>query len=481
LAIVHQENKYDDFVKELLLPHKNSNHGPFISKGDINDDGRCDLFIGGAHKQAASILIQNEKGEFHKTNQKLFEAEAKYEDMGSLFIDLDNDGDQDLYVVSGGNEWEENDPHYQDRVYMNDGKGNFTKSNSLLPDIRSSGSAVVPIINKSEDAKYVFVGGRMKAQHYPYASPSHLLKYENGSLKDLTPIQGESFKKLGIVTCAINHDFNKDGKNEIILAGEWMHPMVFSLVDDKLKDITPDVFKDNVGWWNIIEAVDLDMDGEVDFVMGNLGLNYKYKASAESPFNIYANDFDVSGNLDIVLSHTSNDKEYPVRGRECSSEQMPFLTEKFPSYDAFGKATVSDIFEGKLGEGIKHSAREFASCIFWNEGKGKFSKERLPNQAQFSSVNAIEVLDYNSDGHPDLLLAGNLFASEIETPRNDASYGCLLQGDGNGVFEYVPNCVHGLYLSGDVKDLQRILIGDQEYLLIGNNSDSTGVYKIASP
>jgi hypothetical protein len=475
LTFLHQENDYDDFEKEMLLPHRNSRFGPFMSAGDVNTDGLDDFYIGGASGQASVLYIQKEDRSFDRSSQELWSEESQFEDMRSCFFDLDYDGDLDLYVVSGGNAWPVNDPHYMDRLYLNDGNGNFKKSNLTWENADGSGSIVQPISINGDN--YLFVGGRMLAQKYPYSTPSALLLIEKGQFLDVTKDLGASFQGLGIVTDAISGDINGDGKDELIVVGEWMNPEIFEYQNGKFINITSNVLRENTGWWNTIEAVDLDNDGDLDLIAGNLGLNYKYTASTEKPFTIYADDLDKSGEIDIVLSYQSNGIEYPVRGRECSSEQMQGILKSFPTYHEFASSSVQEIYGAPLANAMKLTATEFGSCIFWNDGLGSFTKDLLPLEAQLSSVNSIISDDFNKDGFIDLLLAGNMFSSEVETPRNDASYGCLLLGNGQGDFNVSPNYIHGFYANKDIKDLQKILLDGQRSILVGNNKDSLQIWK----
>jgi hypothetical protein len=475
---VHRENHYDDFEKELLLPHQNSRSGPFISVADVNSDGLEDFYIGAAAGQSAALFLQSETGLFDVCSPEVWAADSAHEDMQSCFIDIDNDGDLDLYVVSGGNEWPEGDQHYKDRFYLNTGNGVFRPSLESIPIIRSSGAAVTAIDINQDGLQDLFIGGKMAAQRYPYPSSSHLLLNEAGIMRDITSSSASLLDSIGIVNDAMAADIDGDGQDELLVVGEWMHPLILKFENEQLIDISPAQLKNETGWWNTVLASDLDQDGDVDFIAGNLGLNYKYKASKEEPFTIFANDFDSNGNLDIVLAYHSEGKQYPVRGRECSSNEIPTLLERFPTYHAFASSSLVDIYGDNLQSGIHLDAEEFASCIFVNEGKEGFRKVLLPVEAQFSSINGIELFDYDQNGTVDMLVTGNLYSSEIETPRNDASLGCLLSGDGKGNFEFVPSLQSGLFLRADTKDIELIQIGDQPYILFGNNDGALELLKV---
>ena len=272
------------------------------------------------------------------------------------------------------------------------------------------------------------------------------------------------------VTCAQAIDFDKDGDMDLVLAGEWEGIRLFLNDGGQLSEKKDQTLNDNRGWWSSIEVKDIDGDGDQDIVAGNLGLNYKYKASAKEPFHIYLNDFDKNGTKDIVLGYYNEGVCYPLRGRECSSEQMPFLKEKFPTYHAFGSADLKEVYGDELNSAYHKEVNNFASGVFKNEG-GSFVFQKFPNEAQLSSMNGLIVEDFDGDGKMDVLAGGNLFASEVETPRNDAGMGVYLKGTANG-FEYIPIMETGFFIPGDVKDLQQIQTEGESTLILVTNNDS---------
>ena len=467
-AFVHKENDHDDFEDELLLPHKNSQFGPFLSSGDVNGDGLKDFYIGGASGQAGQLYIQDAAGKFNAKNSPSFSQDKKSEDMDSAFLDVDQDGDMDLYVVSGGNEFSANDPAYQDRLYINNGSGSFTKGKITVPN--SSGSSLIKGDFNKDGKMDLFVGGRMKPKSYPLPSLSFLLTSEGGTL--VMSKSQKSFDKLGIVTAAAAADVDKDGDLDLMIAGEW--EPIRCLINDggEFTIQSQSELDKKFGWWSALSAADIDQDGDVDFVAGNLGLNYKYKASEKEPFHIYLNDFDKSGTQDIVLGYYNSGICYPLRGRECSSEQMPFIKDKFPTYHDFGSADLKQVYGAALDEAYHREANFFSSAILRNDS-GKFTVELLPNEAQISNINTVVVEDFDTDGKPEILVAGNLFASEVETPRNDAGIGLLLNVEEQGEFSAEPKRFSGVYLPGDVKDME--LIKDSKgnnILLVANNNDA---------
>lgn len=476
LNFEHQENEYDDFINELLLPHKNSHHGPSISIADVNGDGLDDLFVGGAMGQESQMFTQKESGGFSKLNSSAIANDRGCEDINSVFFDVDNDGDNDLYVISGGNEFDKNSNQLVDRLYLNNGEGEFTKS-TFLPAVKSSGSVAVPIDVDGDSDLDIFVGGRMVPGSYPYASESYVLINEKGRFSKASDELFPSISKLGMVTDAIKADINNDKIDDLIIVGEWSKIQFIQNNNGVLEDVTPSNLTEETGWWSAIESGDFDQDGDMDFVLGNLGLNYKYQASKKEPFHIYANDFDKTGNLDIVLGYFNEGNLYPLRGRECSSEQMPFIKDKFPSYKKFATATLKDVYGEDLEKAYHLQATNFSNSILINDGAGGFTLKDLPMDAQYSCINGFIVNDFNKDGHLDLLAAGNLFVAEVETPRNDAGLGLLLLGDGKGDFSKMDLEKSGFLAKGDVKDIKLISVSNHDYILVANNDDKLEIFK----
>lgn len=480
----HTENAYDDFQKEILLPHKTSTFGPGLAVGDLNNDGLEDLFVGGAAQSAAGIYFQTKNG-FEKKEFDDISNDRNYEDLGALIFDADNDGDNDLYVVSGGNEFDKNSEMLQDRLYIYE-NGNFIRSATALPSMISSGSRVYANDYDKDGDLDLFVGGRLVPGNYP--SPANSFLLENQSSKgqpkfiNVTAKIAPDFQNLGLVTSATWTDFDNDGWTDLVIAGEWMPIKVFKNDNGDFIDISRQLgLADSNGWWFSIKEGDFDNDGDMDFIAGNLGQNYKYKAGEDATFDIYYYDFDGNNIKDIVLSYFNDGEKFPVRGRECSSQQMPGIKKKFEDYNSFANANLEDIYTTNYLENALHyQVKSFASVYIENKGD-KFETHALPPQAQISPINQILTEDFNNDGKLDVLISGNLHASEVETPRADAGIGLLLQGDGEGNFEPVKARNSGFFTPGDVKDMAKLKTPNGEYIVVAKNNDYLQLVKVARP
>ena len=473
----HVENYYDDYKREVLLPHQLSQLGPCLSKGDINGDGLEDIFVGGANQYSGKIFIQTASERFIEKSNPIFEDDRIMEDVASELFDVDGDGDLDLYVGSGGNQFPVESKMYQDRLYLNDGSGNFSKTDSSLPDLRISTGCVVSQDFDSDGDLDLFVGSRLIPGQYPLASQSYLLENDNGTYKNVTEEIAPDFSNAGMVTSAIWTDYNQDGSIDLITVGEWTDILFYKHENDNFTLDKGAMEGRQVGWWNTIEEADLDNDGDNDYVVGNLGLNYKYQASNEKPFVVYSNDFDDNGSLDIVLGYHSVDKLYPVRGLQCSSEQIPEIKEKFPTYEKFGESTIEDIYGDKIKESLTLEANEFASIILRNEN-GKFIKEYLPFEAQLAPIKDIEIINLNNDDYLDIIVAGNWFVAEIETPRADNGTGLVLMGSKDNNYDPLSVKESGLFANGDVRKTKILNKKETPMLIIGNNNRELQVFML---
>ncbi|MDC6367650.1 MULTISPECIES: VCBS repeat-containing protein [Flavobacteriaceae] len=484
LIFEHQENNFDDFSRELLLPHKMSQFGPALATGDIDRDGLEDIYIGGALGYEAKLFVQQNGGKFKQKNIAAFAKDKMYEDVDALFFDADGDGDIDLYVVSGGNENNNGSQQLNDRLYENNGNGNFVLVEAL-PKLGESGSRVKACDFDKDGDLDLFVGGRQKPGHYPEPVSSYILQNESGlgniRFKNVTDAVAKELLGVGMVTDALWVDVDNDSWKDLVVVGEWMSPIVLKNNQGKFENITKKSgLSKETGWWFSIASADFDGDGDQDLVAGNLGLNYKYKATYDEPFQVYQKDFDNNGTLDIVLGYYDLGNLYPLRGRQCSSDQMPFIKKKFNNYDAFAQATLVDVYgSANLENAVHYKASNFASSYFENQGDGTFLVKELGSLSQRSSVNSINIDDFDADGHMDMILSGNLYVSEVETPRNDASVGVYLRGDGKGNFREVPATISNLYLKGDVKKTRIMnMANDNKALVAVKNNDFVQLYEL---
>ncbi|WP_139955935.1 VCBS repeat-containing protein [Flavicella sediminum] len=471
----HQEDSYNDFENEPLLPHKYSQLGEALAVGDINNDGLEDFFVGNAKNSMAKMYSQNENGSFAVVSGP-WELDLDFEDTAALLFDVDNDGDLDLYVVSGGNPDKRTENLFQDRLYINTEKG-FIKTTNALPKITGSGVAITQADYDNDGDLDVFIGGRIVPGNYPYPAKSYILqnqgkKNEQVKFIDVTETVAPELLKAGLVTSALWNDFNADGNIDLIITGEWMPIRIFKNTGTKLKEITSNSgLQNTTGWWYGLQKIDIDQDGDLDYVAGNLGLNYKYKTNQKVSFEVYANDFDENGKSDIVLSYDKKGTKLPLRGRECSSQQIPAIKHRFKTYKSFSEANLDDIYgERMLKESLHYKINTFAHHWIENLGNETFKIHKLPNESQFSSINKFQQIDYNHDAYPDLIAVGNLHNSEVETPRNDASLGIILIGNGKG-FDAITAKESHLFLDGEIKNIAPIKLKHKQtgYILLRNN------------
>ena len=471
---VHKENEFDEYEIQTLLPHMFSKGGPFISVADVNGDGKEDYFIGGAAGQSGQLYIQGDK-RFYAQSTHVFGQDIKFEDMSSAFIDVDGDSDLDLVVVSGGSEFPEGDKLYRDRIYYNDGRGNFTKR-KFLPST-SSGSCVAPYDMDGDGDLDLFIGGQVIANNYLFPPTSYLLVNEGGEFVDRTEELAPQLKNVGMVSSAAWTDIDGGGSKELVVVGEWMPIQVYSWVDGVLQQAKDyPALENSEGWWNKVVAYDMDNDGDEDLILGNLGTNYKFKASEKKPFEVYASDFDRNGTNDIFLAKEYKSKIVPVRGKECTSGQVPAISRKFPTFTSFAYADLSQIIGQGLESAAHKEARLFSSIILENDN-GKLVRRTLPPEAQFSTLLGVTIDDYNNDGILDMLIAGNKFDVEIETTAADASPGYLLLGVGELEYKAVDPMESGFFIPYNVKDIKSIDVDGVPLILVGVNDDKIRAFK----
>ena len=483
----HVENEFVDYDWQFLMPHKLSTQGPKLAVGDVNGDGLDDLFCGGAAYQPAQLFLQKQNGKFVKSDQIVFEEDKIHEDIEARFFDADGDHDLDLYVVSGGNEWSITAEHLKDRLYLNDGKGNFSKSTDRLPAHLIANGSCVEAADFDQDGDLdLFVGSRSVINNYGLNPRSYLLQNNGfGKFEDVTDKVAPQLTRVGMVADAVWSDIDHDQQPDLIVVGEWMPITVFKNNGGKLTDITGTVGLDKSnGWWNCVTAVDIDGDGDQDLVAGNLGLNAKIKASAIEPASLYVKDFDHNSSLDHILCFYKNGTSTPFATRDELVKQLPLLKKKFPTYEAYARvSTIHDIFNQEELEGaLIKKAYTFQSSYIENLGNGTFQMHPLSLEAQFSPVFSILAEDFDQDHQMDLLLGGNFHGATVNFGLYDASYGLWLKGDGKGRFEASPPRESGWVVKGEIRDIHKIQLEDGSILLVvARNNDRLKIFDWKQP
>jgi enediyne biosynthesis protein E4 len=477
----HTERQFIDFDIQPLVPHLYSQEGPGIAVGDVNSDGMDDFFIGGSTSFSGMVFTQIKPGIF---SSQTLPDQNNYEDMGALLFDADGDGDNDLYVVSGGSGLPPGNAFYNDRLYINDGRGKFTMEKNALPDERVCGSQVTAADFDRDGDLDLYVCGRVRLENYPIPPRGFLLRNDSkGNIvrfTDITASVSADLEKPGLVASAIWSDFNRDGWPDLILAGEWMPLTFFKNENGKFRNVTPETgLEKYTGWWNSIAAGDFDKDGDIDYVAGNLGLNTEYKVSQEEPMRIIAKDFDRNGSLDPICTYYLQGKSYPIYHRNLLISQIPSLKNKFRKYQDYARASFDDIFPPEdLKNAYIRDSRYFQTSWIENLGDGSFKIHALPIEAQFSPVFGILTGDYNSDGNADILLCGNSYSSNVFTGQYDALIGLLLTGDSKGGFSAIPGRESGFFADGDTKGLAELSLKDgSSLILVARNSDRLKVIK----
>ena len=475
----HIENEFVDFSRDKLLYHMLSSEGPKICKGDINGDGLNDVYIGGSKNYPGTLMVQLPNGIFCKSNTTIFESDQVSEDTDCIFFDADNDKDLDLYVASGGYEFSSSSSALLDRLYINDGNGQFSKTEQRLPAGKNESTSCVDAADIDADGDLdLFVGIRLRPFLYGVPTSGYILLNDGeGQFQNFTEKLAPDLIEIGMITDAMWSDIDQDKDPDLIMVGDWMPVTIFRNESGKFENITAQLSLENTkGWWNCLKSADLDMDGDMDFVLGNHGLNSRFKCSIEKPVRMYVNDFDRNGKVEHIITMFNGDVEYPMIQQKDIVEQIPSLKSKYPTYNSYKEQTMSDIFgEEILNTSIIREVYNLETSLLINEGGSEFIIKSLPLEAQFSPTFGITVHDFNRDGSPDILTGGNFYRSKPEAGKYDASYGCLLIGDGKGNFDFMPNMISGLTIKGEIRDFE--LIEDRNILIVVKNNDFVEVYK----
>lgn len=480
LVFTHKENDFNDFTVQSLMPNFLSRQGPCMAEADINGDGLEDIFIGGAKGQSSAISIQTKEGKFARKRELALANDSLSEDIAAEFFDADGDGDKDLYVGSGGYEYSGNDPLLQDRLYFNDGKGDFSKNEKALPQSFISTGCVKAADVDGDGDLDLFVGGRVVPEKYPLPPESKiLLNNGHGVFTDATQTTAPKLRDVGMVTDAVWIDVNGDKQEDLIVVGEWMPVKVFVNNKGKLSDASNQyIHFASTGWWNKILAADFDKDGDLDLVIGNCGENSQFKPTAKKPMTLYAKDFDGNGSVDPVLCYFIGDSSYPAASRDDLTDQLPLLKKRFLTYTDYADATINDLFTQEQLQGATVLKAETMQSVYLeNRGNQGFIQHALPQEIQYAPVYATASADVNHDGKPDLLCAGNNSWTRIKFGRYEANHGMLFLGDGQNHFQYVPQGLSGLRIRGDVRSLQVVKGKESEVALFGVNDKVVQCYR----
>ena len=466
---VHEENDFNEFNRELLLPKMFGSEGPALAVADVNADGLEDIFIGSSKWKTSVLFFQNKNGTFSKSFQPEFTLDSTFEDVDAGFADVNNDGFPDLVVASGGNEYYSNEEWRQPRIYLNDGKGNMKKSANAFPAIYQTQSCIKPCDFNKDGFVDLFIGARATPFQYGKIPTSYLLQNDGkGHFTDVTNLLTTGLSGIGFVTNASWADINKDNQPDLIVSLEWGGIEAF--IYDKGKFIKKELTNKS-GWWNFILPVDIDMDGDIDFIAGNQGQNNVFQPTVNEPIRMYYNDFDDNGTKEQIVTYYQQGVEIPMATKMDMEKQMPFIKKKYLYAGDFSKASLSDIFTAnKLNGSAIFTANYFSNAVLINDGKGNFSIKELPWQAQLSCLKDAAVIDANGDNLPDILTGGNFYEQAMPLNRNDADYGTILINKGNGNF--IAGNINGIIIKNQVRHIQPIVINKKKAFVIARNNDA---------
>ncbi|MBC7849332.1 MAG: VCBS repeat-containing protein [Chitinophagaceae bacterium] len=473
LLYKHLENPFNEFDREPLIPHMVSREGPGIATADINGDGLDDVFIGSSKGNKPALFLQENGGKFSKSVQPALEIDSMFEEIGAVWIDVNRDKVKDLVIASGGNEYYAEDEHLTPRVFLNDGRGNLTKRLGSFDKLFLTASCIVASDFTGDGLEDLFIGGRAVPFEYGAIPTSYLLANDgNGHFTNATDAFSKELGSIGFVTDANWADLDNDGDEDLLIALEWGGIVAFIKEKDAFvkKSIT-----DKKGWWNVIRPIDIDNDGDLDLVAGNLGLNTRLKASKKEPVRMYYHDFDGNGRNDQVLTYFLNGKEISFANKEELQKQLPGLKKQFLYAEDFAKASLKQLLGDRMEKAAILSADYFSNAILINDGNFNFRLQAMPWEAQLTSIKDAVAINANNDSLPDILIAGNFYENNIQMGRYDADYGSVLINRGSGRFEY--QLINGLAIKGQVKHLSTLQSNGQQLFIVARNNDSLHVIR----
>ncbi len=473
----HVEDDHSDFYFERNIPFMLSRQGPKAATGDVNGDGLTDIYIGGAKDQAGQLYLQTTNG-FIKKETPDFKTYSFNDVTVAFFFDCDGDGDLDLFTGGGGNFASESSGSFQNQLFINDGKGNFTLKRGALPIINTNCGAAIPVDYDGDGNFDLFIGSRSVPQNYGENPRSYLLHNDGkGNFKDVTASIAPSLSSIGMVTSAAYADINGDGKKDLIITGDWMYPQIFSFDGKNFIELKTGLEK-LFGWWQTVAVADVNLDGHLDLILGNMGENFYLKANKNNPIKIWMNDFDQNGTVDKIFSRTVQGKDVPVFMRKEITDQIPSLKKLNLKNQDYATKTVQQLFGKEIENAKVKQVNYLASCVAYNDGKGNFTIKELPMEVQLSSVNAIQIKDINKDGYPDIIAGGNYFDLLPQFSRIDASYGHVLMNDKKGNFHIMPPARSGIYVPGQTRDIISFMFKKEDCILFIENNDYPVMYQL---
>ncbi|MEM1324951.1 MAG: VCBS repeat-containing protein [Bacteroidota bacterium] len=471
----HQENRFSDFDRERLIYHMMSTLGPKIDVADVNGDGRDDFYICGAKDSAGKLFIQQASGDFRATNEVLFEQGKLAEEVDCLFFDADGDGDQDLYIAAGGNELPNSSSGLIDRLYFNDGKGNFYQSKQTLPTFNFESTSCVRATDFDGDGDQdLFVGLRLRPFLYGVPVNGYLLENDgSGQFKNVSQQVAPDLKSLGMITDAQWADTDGDGDEDLVVVGEWMPITIF---ENENGQFTPSEIANSSGWWNCLQSGDFNSDGRPDFIIGNHGLNSRFRASETEPIKMFVNDFDQNGSAEQIIARYEDGKLLPFTRRHDLVMQMPPMKKKYLRYRNYVGQTVDQVFTPEQLENALELEVQTLKSVALMSSENGYALQALPRAAQTSPIYGIQVDDFDADGQLDVLIGGNFYNAKPEVGRYDAGYGLLLKGNEDGAFDAIAPKVSGFQVNGEVRDMEGIEIDGKSSVLVARNSERIAIF-----